>query len=599
MKPRRRTADAARPVNPARAGDRLLSAAVRRAPGWTAALAAASLTAAACTLALPAAAAAAVDAALRGTAPLTAVATLAVLLLLVAAADMLAAAAGPAATAAATAQLRRRLTAHILAVGPAAVRAFPAGDLNSRLVGATARAASAGPALVGAAAAAATSLGGLVALAVLDWRPALAFLLTAAPAVLVMRRFLAGSSELSLAYQRAVGRIAARLAEAMRGVRTIRAAGTADREAERVLAPLPELAAAGGNLWLAQAGAVWRMGLLLPLVEVAVLGTAGLGVEAGRLTSGQLLAAAGYAALGTALFNQADALMGLAAARAGARRLVDVLDLPIPPAGTREPVDGPGELELRAVTVRVDGRTVLDGVRLTVPAGALLAVVGRSGSGRSTLAELAARLRDPDEGAVLLDGLPLAELREDALRTTVACAFARPGLPGGTLAEAIAYGRPDAGEQAVRDAARAAEIAGFVDRLPAGYRTPVAEAPMSGGEAQRLGLARAVAQDAKVLVLDDALSSLDSATAAKIETVLTDTLADRTRLLITHRAATAARADLVAWLDAGRLRATGRHADLWAAHPDYRAVFDTDLPPDGSSASASDRASEGFPCPVR
>ncbi|MFG2822233.1 ABC transporter ATP-binding protein [Kitasatospora sp. NPDC048365] len=595
MKPRRRTAGAARPPGPARTGDRLLADAVRRTPGWTVTLAAATLTAAAAGLALPAAASAAVDGALRGTVPVGAVAVLAALLLLAALADMLAAAASPAASAAVTARLRRDLTAHVLAAGPSALRAVPAGDLNSRLIGAASRAASVAPALVGAATAALTSLGGLLALALIDWRLAVAFLLGTVPAVAVMRRFVAGSSELSLTYQRHLGRIAALLADAMRGARTVRACGTAAREADRVLAPLAELSTAGRSLWLAQAGAAWRLGLLLPLVEVAVLATGGAGVAAGRLSAGQLLAAASYTVLGTALFNQADTLMGVAQARAGARRLAEVLDLPLPPAGTRELPFPSGLVEFRSVTVRAGDRTVLDGVRLTLPPGALVAVVGRSGSGRSTLAGLAARLLDPDEGSVLLDGIPLTELREDALRSAVACAFARPGLPGDTVAAAIGYGRPDggagaAGAAAVRAAAGTAEIAAFVDRLPGRYDTPLAEAPRSGGEAQRLGLARAVAQDARVLVLDDALSSLDTVTAARVETALTEGLAGRTRLLVTHRAATAARADLVVWLEAGRVRGTGRHADLWDADPAYRAVFDP---------TATESVLEGTPCPVR
>ncbi|MFI6208268.1 ATP-binding cassette domain-containing protein [Streptomyces sp. NPDC051041] len=564
------------PAGPQREADRLLYRAVRRAPGWTCALALATLTAAGAGLALPAAAAAAVDAALRGTALGPAAVLLAALLLLATLADMLAVAAGPAATAAVTAELRRLLIRHVLAVGPQAERSFAAGDLNSRLVGATARTAAAAPALVGAATAAATSLGGVAALWLIDWRLAAAFVLAAAPALAVMRTFVARSSELSLAYQRHVGSLAARLSDALHGIRTIRAAGTGDREIERVLAPLPALAASGRALWHAQSGAVWRMGLLLPLVEVAVLATAGHGVAAGRVTPGQLLAAAAYTALGTALFNQADSLMGLAQARAGARRIAEVLALAAPPAGTQPLAAGPGELAFRNVTVRAGARTVLDRLDLTVPPGSLLAVVGRSGAGRSTLALLAARLLDPDEGEVLLDGQPLTDVADSALRAGVACAFARPGLLGATVAEAIAYGLPDAGPDAdlarIRSAARAAELEAFVDRLPGRYGTPLADTPMSGGEAQRLGLARAIARDARLLVLDDAMSSLDSATAARVETVLTEGLAGRTRVLVTHRAATAARADLVVWLEDGRIRATGRHDLLWD-DPDYRAVF--------------------------
>src|SRR6185503_14243168 len=143
--------------------------------------------------------------------------------------------------------------------------------------------------------------------------------------------------------------------------------------------------------------------------------------------------------------------------------------------------------------------TVLEGVDLAIPGGAAVAVVGRSGAGKSTLAALAARLREPDDGEVRLDGVPLPNLHHDALRGAVGCAFERPVLVGTTVLDAIG------GDPA---AARAAHADAFVTRLPRGYDTPLADAPMSGGEAQRLGLARAWPAS-RLLVLDDATSSLD------------------------------------------------------------------------------------------
>jgi ATP-binding cassette, subfamily B, bacterial len=193
-----------------------------------------------------------------------------------------------------------------------------------------------------------------------------------------------------------------------------------------------------------------------------------------------------------------------------------------------------------------------------------------SGAGKTTLASLVGRLRDPDEGAVLLDGVPVASLDPGELRRAVAYAFERPALLGGTIAEAIAYGRPAATHAHVRAAAVAAEADGFVRRLPDGYDTPLRRAPMSGGEAQRLGLARAIAQGERVLVLDDATSSLDTAAEMKVSAALARLRS--TRIVVAHRAATAARADLVAWIEDGRVRAYAPHAELWE-HPEYRAVF--------------------------
>jgi ATP-binding cassette subfamily B protein len=229
--------------------------------------------------------------------------------------------------------------------------------------------------------------------------------------------------------------------------------------------------------------------------------------------------------------------------------------------GRRDLPPGPGRLEFRDVVVT----DRLARLNLVVPGGACVAVVGRSGAGKSVLVSLAARLRDPDAGTVLLDGVPVTELDHDALRSAVGCAFERPVLIGGTVADAIGLGLD--GDR-VRAAARATRTHEFVARLPRGYDTPLGEAPLSGGEAQRLGLARAWPAT-RVLVLDDATSSLDVVTEMSVQRALGD---GRTRLVVTHRAATAARADAVAWLDGGRLRGVGRHDDLWT-DPEYRDLF--------------------------
>jgi ATP-binding cassette subfamily B protein len=220
------------------------------------------------------------------------------------------------------------------------------------------------------------------------------------------------------------------------------------------------------------------------------------------------------------------------------------------------------------VSVRADDVALLDSIDLTVPGGAAVAVVGRSGAGKSVLVAVAARLREPDEGEVLLDGVPVGQLSHGALRAAVNCAFERPVLVGERIADAVGLGQDTA---LVRAAARATHAHDFVSRLPSGYDTPLAEAPMSGGETQRLGLARAW-RASRLLVLDDATSSVDMVTEMQISRALTEDHGRRTRLIVTHRAATAAHADLVVWLEAGRVRAVGPHEGLWG-DPDYRAVF--------------------------
>ncbi|MFC7484022.1 ATP-binding cassette domain-containing protein [Luedemannella flava] len=305
-----------------------------------------------------------------------------------------------------------------------------------------------------------------------------------------------------------------------------------------------------------------------PLVLVAVLAAGGLGALTGRITPGELFAASRYAVLGAGLGALTGALGRLARARAGVARAAEVLGVEPLRYGSRTLPDRcpGGRLELRDVTVRAGAARLLDGVNLTVPAGALVAVVGRSGSGKSTLAAIATRLRDPDAGEVLLDDVPMADLSHDALRAAVGCAFERPTLVGHTVADALGDNL-----HRVRAAAGATHAHDFISRLPDGYATPLARTPLSGGETQRLGLARAWPAR-RLLVLDDATSSVDIVTGMRIASALASGRGARTTVVVTHRPTAAAGADLVVWLAAGSVRAVAPHADLWP-DPDYRAVF--------------------------
>jgi ATP-binding cassette, subfamily B, bacterial len=246
--------------------------------------------------------------------------------------------------------------------------------------------------------------------------------------------------------------------------------------------------------------------------------------------------------------------------------------------GTDSLPTGLGQLQFRGVTVNVGGQRVLDRLDLVVPGGTSVAVVGRSGTGKSLLAALAGRLIDPDEGQVLLDGVPLHHLDRSELRREVGYGFDRPALIGETLTDVVGFGQHAPDQTQVEHAARAACADSFIRRLPQGYRTRFADAPMSGGEIQRVGLARAFAHAGRVLILDDATSSLDTVTELQISHALTEELGARTRLIVAHRASTAARTDFVAWLDGHRIRALGPHHELWN-DPDYRAIFTADAGP--------------------
>lgn len=473
---------------------------------------------------------------------------------------------GVACVAGTTAWLRKRLISHLLAAGPQ--RRFDTGDLVTRVSGNSVDAAQAGPALVTVWMAVLPPVGSLVLLTVIDLWLAVAFVAGLVLVVVVLLTFTRRTAQVITTYQQVQGRIAARLEESLAGARTIAAAGTLPDEKRRVLRELPALHDQGMLSWQVLARTVAQAGVVGPLVTVAVLGTGGFALLDGRITPGDLFAALQYAVLGAGLGGVTGVFNRLARARAGANRADEVFQTQRMTYGNRTLPIGPGQVEFRHVTVHRGESTLLDDVSLTLPGGAAVAVVGRSGAGKSVLAAVTARMQDPSAGEILLDGVPLAELGHVELRDAVGCAFERPTLVGGTVADAVGMGRD---LDFVRSASRATHAHEFVSRLPRGYNTPLADAPMSGGEAQRLGLARAWYAK-RLLVLDDATSSLDMVTEMQIGQTLTADHGRRTRLIVTHRVATAARADLVIWLDSGKVRAVSPHAELWQ-DPAYQAVF--------------------------
>jgi ATP-binding cassette subfamily B protein len=560
------------------AADRLLVRIMRRGGGWVGVLLTASLVLAAAETALPAVLGRAVDAALNGGDFAFWLLGCGLLIGVLLICDVLDDLAAGMTTARSSAWLRRTLLDHILALGTRTTRRFDAGDLTTRLVGNAADAGRVGTLVIWAITALIPALGGIVALALIDPWLCLTFLVGTPVLLAVVRSCVRDSSALADRYLQVQGSIAGRLVDALTGARTIAAAHTTEQERERVLAPLPDLHRHGMGMWRVQTRIAAQEALLVPLLEVAVLAVAGWELARGRISPGQMLAASQYVMLAAGLGSAMMSVSRLAQARAAAGRNAAVLAEPAVQYGEERLPAGRGQVELRDVTVRAGGAAVLDGVDLVVPEGALVAVVGRSGSGKSVLAAIAGRLLDPDEGEVLLDGVALPQLDRRELRRAVCYGFERPVLIGETLADVIAFGQhsPDPHELITAAAAASADI--FIRRMPAGYQTPLAKTPMSGGEIQRLGLARAFAHAGRLLVLDDVAASLDTVTEHHIQQVLTGALANRTRLIVAHRVSTAAHADLVIWLDNGKVRSVAPHHQLWS-QPRYRALFDPAFSP--------------------
>lgn len=569
-----------------RGADRLLLDIGRQAGPWAAVLAVTAVVIALADLALPALLGTTIDGLLAGSAATTIV-VLAVVVGVLVLAEATEDVAVAQVSAGCTARLRNRLVRHVLSVGQRLPDRFAPGELTARTVGNTAEAGSVAADAIRATVTVVPAVGGVVALFVIDPWLGLTFVVGAPVLLTVLWLFAREVADLSADYLSAQGVIAARLGQARAGARTIAAAGTAQREVARILAPLPGLSSDGRRMWRAQSRVTVQDMLIFAALEIAVLAVAGWQLAAGRLSPGELLAASQYVGLAANLSAVAPALGRLARARAAAARLHELLVLRPTDYGGIPPAPSGGRLEFRSVSVRHGDRTVLDRIDLEVPPGSLLAVVGRSGSGKSVLASLIARLVDPDEGQVVLDCVPLPLLSHHDLRCAISYAFARPTPFGETIGAALAFGPAGTAGLDVVAAAAAARADEFIRRLPQGYSTPTAAAPMSGGELQRLGLARSFAHAGRVLVLDDVAASLDTVTEHEIGQALLQ-MTDRTRVLVAHRASTAAGAERVVWLEAGRIRADSRHADLWA-DPEYRSLFESDgdvLGPAGPATTA-------------
>jgi ATP-binding cassette, subfamily B, bacterial MsbA len=261
---------------------------------------------------------------------------------------------------------------------------------------------------------------------------------------------------------------------------------------------------------------------------------------------------------------------------AGAR-IFEMLDTP------EETADRPGARELERVESGVRFRDVhfsygrepvLCGVELEIRAGEVLALVGRTGAGKSTLADLLLRFHDPERGSVEIDGVDLRDVKRSSLRKLVSVVSQDPFLFDTTLLENIRYGRPGAALEDVVEAARAAHAQEFIEKLPLGYDTPAGDlgVQLSGGQRQRITIARALLRDPQILILDEATSALDAKAESAVQEATRTLMRGRTVLVIAHRLSTVQTADRIAVLDAGRIAAVGPHVQVLAESPLYQEL---------------------------
>jgi ATP-binding cassette subfamily B protein len=308
----------------------------------------------------------------------------------------------------------------------------------------------------------------------------------------------------------------------------------------------------------------------LPNIGIAVvLLIGGLQVIHGNLSIGEFTAFYTYLIMLAMPVRMLGIALGMwQRAIASGNRLFEVLDreprIASPPDAQPLP-EGDGRVELRDVTLSYDGVTeALDDVDLTVEPGRTIALVGPTGSGKTSLVALLARLYDPTDGSVLLDGADLRGLDLVSLRSQIAFVADDSFLFSATVAENIAYARPDATREQVETAAQRAQAHEFIERLPEGYDTMVGERglTLSGGQRQRVAIARALVADPRILILDDATSSVDATTEAKIRAGLAEAMAGRTTFVVAHRLSTIQLADEIVVMDEGRIVDRGTREEL-------------------------------------
>ncbi|OZI79599.1 ABC transporter ATP-binding protein [Bordetella genomosp. 2] len=272
-------------------------------------------------------------------------------------------------------------------------------------------------------------------------------------------------------------------------------------------------------------------------------------------------------------------------AAAGAKRIFDILDhVSSVPEAARPMSLGrvSGRIELRDVAFRYGNRSVIHGLDLSIAPGEMIGLVGHSGSGKSTLINLICRFYDVSEGAILVDGVDIRALRIADYRRNIGLVLQEPFLFFGTIADNIAYGRPQATRAEIVAAARAAHAHEFILRLPHGYDSLVGERgqALSGGERQRISIARALLIDPRILILDEATSSVDTATEKEIQKALDNLVLGRTTIAIAHRLSTLRRADRLVVLDHGRVVEQGGHEALMARQGAYYRLYQAQARPD-------------------
>ncbi len=422
----------------------------------------------------------------------------------------------------------------------------------------------------------------------ISMNPLLALLSLSTMPFLVHRAYEFGrrNRPLSVALQQQVGVLTTQVEQALRGARVVKAFAQEDRQSA--------LFDAENDRWFDLSAAAARLrSINTPLLDfianlgtVAVIWYGGTLVMRGQLTLGELVAFSTY--LGQLVMPVRRIGMIIPAvsmAIASGERIFDILDAPSEVEDAADAIPLPpvqGHVRFEQVSFGYLRRhRVLNDVTFEAKPGQVIALLGATGSGKSSIINLIPRFYDPTEGRITIDGYDLQKVQLTTLRDQVGIVLQETTLFAATLEENIAFGRPDATHEDVVEAAKAAQAHEFIMHMPEGYATHVGErgVTLSGGQKQRIAIARALLKDPRILILDDATASVDTETERQIQAALLRLMQGRTSFVIAQRLSTVRMADLILVLEKGHVAAQGTHQELLQSSPIYAEVYDRQLRP--------------------